>query len=127
MNKKITITFVLIVSIFLIVYYYLYTQPNSSQLDGIYREINNEYNSIKLITKEDGKLYGVGLAISDKNNSAPNVGEFEGFIDVKGEKGFYKDEYCQVEIQFANKKLLVKDNDQCGGLGVTFTGEYIKK
>lgn len=45
---------------------------------------------------------------------------------VDESKGFYSDGYCNIELTFSENKLVAKDNNQCGGLNVSFTGEYLK-
>ncbi len=58
-----------------------------------------------------------------------NSGIIDGTVVIGGDKGVYKekDGECQVELTFSENKLIAKDNFLCGGLNVTFTGEYKKK
>ena len=42
-------------------------------------------------------------------------------------KGVYSDQNgCKVDLNFSGGKLIAKDNNSCGGLNVSFSGEYIK-
>lgn len=55
---------------------------------------------------------------------AAHTGEFSGEANLGEEVAVFKDADCEVRIQFVEDGLRVTDNSRCGGLGVTFSGEY---
>jgi hypothetical protein len=55
-------------------------------------------------------------------------GLLEGTVELEGNKGTYKEDFCIVELEFSDEKTLIaKDNNQCGGLNVSFTDTYKKE
>lgn len=71
----------------------------------------------------NGQAYWVGNATTGNVNQ----GEVYGIVTLQGSKAIYNQGSCQLQIEFHSNALTVKDNEACGGLNVTFTGEYQRK
>jgi hypothetical protein len=56
-----------------------------------------------------------------------NEGNIQGTTTLQDKKAFLKQFSCEVELIFTNGRLFAIDNNQCGGLNVSFTGEYRKQ
>lgn len=61
-----------------------------------------------------------------------HTGAVAAIVNVKNNHASYVDrsdthDGCKIELTFLKKRLDVTDNNSCGGVNVTFTGEYTKK
>ena len=103
---------------------------------GIYsRHINRKKDTnnseIVLIALDNSKIYVEGSAfwIGNVKTGNVNVGELRGIGELKGSvlSELVKDELCSAKfILTANNTLLVDGETGCGGMNVTFNGEYWK-
>lgn len=104
-------------------------------IDGHYVSQHDEqvYFDIRKIDDKNIKFqassYWVGA-----NPDMINTGEISGIIPLKEGKAIYNDNFgdetqgCHVEITFKEDSTLrVEDNYRCGGLNVTFMGDYKRK
>lgn len=55
---------------------------------------------------------------------APRTGRVEGSSPPTGNQLVVKDGTCQVRLTLVDEWLIADDNNECGGLNVTFTGVY---
>ncbi len=87
---------------------------------------------IMLVASADAKVRVTGEATSFRNIDShgeinANVGELDDVANLVGNKVIYDSSECHAEMTRKGKQLLVEDNGQCGGRGVTFTGTYYRK
>jgi len=55
------------------------------------------------------------------------MGEVEGVALLENNQAYVKDESCEMTLVFPSKTALIVENETgCGGLNVTFNGEYRK-
>jgi uncharacterized protein len=82
--------------------------------------------SIKVIGLEDNRVFLTGHAfwIGNAELGQVHIGEILGIGTVKGNRVFFDDGLCKVEMNFGSSALVVKNESGCGGLNVTFNGEY---
>ncbi len=82
------------------------------------------------ITRGDGgKLHIEGLMLMRAGQETRN-GYFKADVTPQNDTIVYADEYtdgCRVRMQRIGPRLLVEDNNSCGGFGVRFNGLYHRK
>ncbi|HYP53324.1 MAG TPA: hypothetical protein VEQ42_07270 [Pyrinomonadaceae bacterium] len=69
----------------------------------------------------EGQAYWHGLGDN------VHVGELAGEVTPEGRGFTYEDDSCRVAAQLVGAYLVVEDNNQCGGVNVSFSGVYRKK
>jgi uncharacterized protein len=87
--------------------------------------------SIDITTLPNGNFHVSGDAVLAINIEMGDVriGTLEGEFPLEGKVLYYSklDDDCKLKITFLNSGLKVsEDNNQCGGLGVSFDGEYTR-
>ena len=97
----------------------------------INKKKDTDNSEIILIALENSKIYVEGSAIWIGNVKTGNVnlGELRGIGELRGSvlSEVVKDELCSAKfILTANNTLLVDGESGCGGMNVTFNGEYWK-
>jgi uncharacterized protein YecT (DUF1311 family) len=113
------------------------TTPKSFSISGKYDRYyrgkpDKDSSSITIRELPDGKIQVEGNAIWVGNAETGNVnmGELEGSFLLEGNKVHYTDgeeEGCRLTITFSQNALSVSDDNlRCGGLNVTFDGQYRK-
>ena len=83
---------------------------------------------------KDGRVRVKGDAVwvGNRETGNVNVGDVDGIFSLQGDKIFYKDkegdeELCSFTIHLGAGSLTVTDDNlRCGGMNVTFDGEYKK-
>lgn len=60
-------------------------------------------------------------------NGQVNVGQFNAIGAFSGPRLLFKDGECQLGATLKGARLTIEDNNKCGGLNATFTGEYKRK
>jgi len=78
---------------------------------------------------KDGRVRvkGDALWVGDPKTGNVNTGDADGIFGLEGSKIFYKDDTCSFAIQLGADSLTVTDDTlNCGGMNVTFDGEYKK-
>lgn len=80
-------------------------------------------NSLTIKAESDGKISVDGFALWG-SGPAPNVGEVQGTTIPVGTGATVKDGPCRVTLTLADNWLIAKDNQECGGLNVSFSGIY---
>lgn len=98
------------------------TNPNPS-LAAWGGEWKSGRNSLSIQAQSGGSISVDGLALWG-DGPAPNVGEVQGAATPAGNRATVKDGPCQVTLTLADDWLIASDNNQCGGLNVTFSGVY---
>lgn len=97
------------------------------RLVGVYKSEDTELD-ITLDTL--GSLYIKGFSFF-QGASAPtgqlHTGEIDGPLEVVGDRGLYSVDGCVINFTFSPNKVSAKDNNLCGGLNVSFTGDYTKE
>lgn len=73
-------------------------------------------------TSIDGQAYWKGQATT-------NTGQISGKVLIKDSKAYFDDGSCKIDMVFSGNNLTLKERSgsSCGGLNVTFDGDYIKK
>lgn len=103
---------------------------NKSTIDPVGKYERTDGNAIIEITPlPNDKYYISGNAVFIRNEALGqiNMGELDGAFNIKNNHLNYADDGCQVEIQFFESKLVVtNDNMGCGGLNVSFDGDYLR-
>jgi len=111
--------------------------PKANDIFGEYERYDNgkpAKDSATIIVKEekDGRIHVQGDAtwIGNAELGNVNTGELEGSFPLDNGKIHYADgaeEGCRLTIAFAPNGLTVSDdNVRCGGLNVSFNGQYRK-
>ena len=103
---------------------------------GLYsRYINKKKDpdsaEIILIALDNSKIFveGSSIWIGNLNTGNVNTGEMRGIGELRGSVlgESVKDELCSAKlILTANNTLVVEGESGCGGMNVTFNGEYFK-
>jgi len=90
-------------------------------------------NSIRLSLKA-GQLVAAGQAYWPGASpelklfpGGPNIGEMAGAARPDGAKAVFDEDGCRVELRLIGPYLAATDNDQCGGMNVSFSGVYRRK
>ena len=84
-------------------------------------------NMITLKATRDGKrLLAAGEAIY-KNPYQYHTGSFTSTAAPAGNKLQMNDEDCSVQMTLVADRLVVSDNNECGGMNVRFDGVYTKR
>lgn len=82
------------------------------------------------LQKKRARVVGSAIWIGNAAKGNVNVGEIGGVFPLDGNKFYYKEteeDSCHLTISFAKNALVVtEDNSRCGGLNVSFNGEYRK-
>jgi len=113
------------------------TDPKSFSISGEYERYyqgkpNKNSSSITVREMADGKVDVKGNAtwIGNAETGNINMGELDGSFLLDGNKIYYTDgenEGCKLTIVFSQNALSVSDDNlRCGGLNVTFDGQYSK-
>lgn len=99
---------------------------NSESINGTYDRGGDA--AIEILLLNDGNIRIKGSAVWVMSTSNVHTGEFEGVASLKDGIAVYKsgstDSDCKVIIKFIKDGIEVEDNLNCGGLNVTFTGDY---
>lgn len=80
-------------------------------------------NNLTIRPQNGGGIDINGVALWG-HGPAPHTGEVQGTAIPAGTRARVKDGPCQVTLILADDWLVATDNNQCGGLNVTFTGIY---
>ena len=132
LNMKTTLKIIISVVVVVIVGVFIFSDkktntPADFSIQGTYEK---KFALIVVTELGQNKIKIEGSATWEGPNAAIDgdvyVGEIEGTVTLTGVTGIYEDNGCEVELIFSKDKLKAKDNNQCGGLNVSFTGEYIK-
>jgi hypothetical protein len=76
----------------------------------------------------DGNRLGIkGLATGRGPGEMVNTGDLDGEAVLIGQTANYKKGDCELKLVFGSNSLIAEDNLKCGGLNVTFSGEYKKR
>lgn len=98
------------------------TNPNPS-LSAWTGKWKDGRNNLTIQPQIGGIVSVDGLALWG-SGPAPHTGEVQGKAVPAGIHASVKDGLCQVALTLADDWLVAMDNNQCGGLNVTFTGIY---
>lgn len=84
--------------------------------------------SIKASTKNKVRVAGDSVWVGNAEIGSVNLGNIEGEFPLSNNTLYYHDDYgCKFTILFKQASLEVKnDNHRCGGLNVSFNGNYKK-
>lgn len=78
--------------------------------------------------KKRARVVGTAIWVGNASIGNVNVGEIDGLFPLDGNKLRYnesEEDSCHLTITFAKNALVVtEDNSHCGGLNVSFNGEY---
>lgn len=72
------------------------------------------------------EAFGIALWFNPAKPSAPRTGEFHSIVEANGSQLTITDGGCELSISRDGTRLEVLDNRRCGGLNVTFTGQYVR-
>ena len=78
------------------------------------------------ITEQGGTLHVTGDALWHGGGQRIHTGEVDGSLTTKDGALVYEQDGCELRIGRDGSQLWVEDNLQCGGLNVTFAGEYTR-
>jgi hypothetical protein len=110
------------------------TDKISGEYQRIYQSRPDKDTSVLDIWRlQDGRVRVLGHSsrVGNAKTGNVNVGEIDGVYDLKGSNVLVtdgdEDDDCHFTITFAANALTVtKDNLKCGGLNVSFNGQYRK-
>jgi len=110
------------------------TDKISGEYQRIYQSRPDKDTSVLDIWRlQDGRVRVLGNStwVGNAKTGNVNVGAIDGVYDLKGSSVFVtdgdEDDDCHFTITFAANALTVtKDNLKCGGLNVSFNGQYRK-
>ena len=85
--------------------------------------------NIILLGLKDNRIYIYGYALGTYSSQGTHTGDIDGFANATdGHASFsIQNGSCNVKITLKRPNLVVEDNRQCGGMNVTFTGQYKRK
>lgn len=87
-----------------------------------------ESGSLLLVGLSGGRVYISGSALwYGSNPGQVNTGQIEGIGVVKGSKLVFDHDGCKGVIRLSKGGVAVEDESGCGGLNVSFNGNYGKK
>ena len=89
-------------------------------------ELEDKYLEINQLSPEKVSLKG--YAEWYNSSGTIHVGEIEGEASLSGNQATFErsSDGCTVSIEFLADKIRVTDNKKCGGMNVTFDGNYPK-
>jgi uncharacterized protein len=108
------------------------TTSISGKYQRFYKGKPDDTANINITELVDGRVHVDGNAIwvGDAETGNVNMGELDGNFQLDAGKIYYSSEEtegCRLTITFAKNALVVAgDNGRCGGLNVSFDGEYRK-
>lgn len=86
--------------------------------------------TLSVVGLQEGKVYLAGDAVWQGPNAANgqvNVGEIRGVATLRNGLLAYDGDGCTATLALQRGGLAVKEDDGCGGMHVTFMGEYRRK
>lgn len=137
-HHKILIIGFLLALLAMLVFMALQSGAAQNSISGEYKRFyqgkpDKNSSTIKISEQNDGKIHVEGNAVwvGNAETGDVNTGELDGAFPLKGNKISYSDgpddETCKLTITFSENILTVSDdNMKCGGLNVTFNGDYRK-
>ena len=112
------------------------TNPKPQSVSGKYQRYfhgkPDDSANITVTEKQDGQIQisGTSVWVGDKDRGYVNDGELEGSFPIDHNRVHYTDgeeNGCRLTITFGQDGLVVSDDNlHCGGLNVTFDGQYRK-
>jgi uncharacterized protein len=109
----------------------------ASPWNGLYdryygTKVDKNTAELMLLTLAEGDVEVTGNAVSIRSISSSgepnvNIGEIGAVTKPVGKKLAFESDGCEVKLTIDGKRVLVQDNYRCGGMGVTFSGEYRKR
>ena len=100
----------------------------SGSIKGVYKKADGnswidvtELGGNKISVKGQASWEGSGV-----NSGQVNSGVIDGVVILNGNNGVYSQNGCEINLTFVPSGLIAKDNNQCGGLNVSFTGNYTR-
>jgi hypothetical protein len=96
---------------------YVNGKPDQNQSTILIEDVKNDLLHVK----------GDAVWVGNVETGNVNIGELDSLLPLKGNKIFYSDDIgdCKLTITFSENALEVSDdNFKCGGLNVTFNGQY---
>ncbi len=105
--------------------------PKPADWVGAWRQGRRYVSGGLVEIKADGDKLHVDAGILFPTARDFHNGEFQGDVTLEGSTLSFTDGYddsgCHVRMQRIGPWLLIEDNGNCGGAGVTFTGLYRRK
>ena len=85
--------------------------------------------AIMVIALENNWFYLKGFAywLGKAELGQAHIGEIDGLVPLQEGKLFFEEDSCTAEIHLESSGIIVEKESGCGGLNVTFEGEYKKQ
>ena len=102
---------------------------SGTSYEGRYEFCQNELcNYINISPTSNGQTAVDGQAYWN-SGSTINTGEIAGNVSIKEDRAYFVEGNCKIDMTFNAQNLVLKERDgsSCGGLNVTFDGNYVKK
>lgn len=107
----------------------------SAQWNGVYtrymqRKLDTDTATLSIVGLQEGKVYLAGDAVwygPNAANGQVNVGEIRGVGTLRNGLLAYDGDGCTATLALQRGGLAVKEDDGCGGMHVTFVGDYRRK
>jgi uncharacterized protein len=100
----------------------------SAEWNGVYTD--KGHADLALVALQDGKVYVAGDAVwygPNAANGQVNVGEIRGVATLRNGVLAYDGDGCTATMALQRGGLAVKEESGCGGMNVTFKGQYRRK
>jgi hypothetical protein len=103
------------------------TKPHATDdVAGRYRGVGIEADLD--VVRVGGDVYRVtGFATWHGAGGMVNTGDVDGEVTMTDGRATYRDGDCEMSLTFGAGRLVAEDNLKCGGLNVTFSGEYARQ
>jgi uncharacterized protein len=100
----------------------------SAEWNGVYTD--KDHADLSLVALQDGKVYVAGDAVwygPNAANGQVNVGEIRGVASLRNGLLAYDGGGCTATMALQRGGLVVQEESGCGGMNVTFKGQYRRK
>ena len=94
------------------------------QLTGTWQWENLGANAKLKITAKNSSYTVKGSASTPNGGGSVSFGDVDGKIELVNNAVFYKNEECEFVGLWLNGFLSVVDNNNCGGVNLSFTGVF---
>lgn len=113
----------------------LSTAARNRQIPGVYRRYSGgkpDDHAAALVVSglRSGRYHLQGQAtwVGNAELGGVNVGDVEGTFEIVGGDATYSDEYCSMKLHLTAGTIQVSNyQGECGGMNVSFNGEYRKE
>ena len=96
-----------------------YERYYNDQLDT-----NSAFIDLTKVGSSTYELSGTSVWVGDSSSGLVNLGEIDGVVTLTGNQIDYDVDGCTLQIILDQNRLVVSEDNGCGGLNVSFNGTY---